>query len=794
MTVGSAGLRALSVAVLASSAPALAGPSDPQHAHELIVTGSTSNIPQTAVGGDALAALDGHGLEALASEISGLALLEAGLAVNKLQMRGFSSGDIVVSDVSEKPLVGVYLDEMPLAVQGMTPDLRVLDLERIDIARGPSGTRSGATGLAGMIRYVTAKPDPRAAWATVEGGTEWTEAGGFGGAVRAAANVPLGHGWAVRGASYAGRRPGFIDNIGRRDRADANVDDSDQQRVALRGTVGDRTIVDLSITRAASRAEGLDAGIAELGRYRTSTNGPERVRDRLTLFDGTMQRDLGLNRLFLTVSHIERRTLLQLSPEARIAYLFTSYPPYYPGLFAMPAAYDQTIANAIPAEFYQVRNRFQTDTQEARLTGDSGAIGWTVGIYHRRQRRSFDEDIPTPGLDRLSVLSLFGPYPTVDGGYDSRIVDQARSPDDLFTGTQGQRETEWALYGDATWHLSPGIDIAAGLRLFRLHETFDLHFAGFYGVDPATHQPLISHEGHSRQSANPRLQITYRPNRQILLYAEAARGLRAGGVNQPVPVALCASDLAAARLNSPPTSFGPDYAWTYEVGTRSRSADGRFTVEGQAFLADWRNVQNRLFLGQCSYYVVLNQGRILSRGLELTANWRPFPTLQLGLDGAFTNARTHRPIERMGALAGAQVPFFPRWIAGATLSYRRTIGRDVLGLRLRFHHQSAQFTAFDRRLYDFDTGTPILRGDNPAWRRIPPASTLSGRLSYAHGAYRLTLFGENLTNQAKVTGILPKPSYVGTFQAGDQLSYARPRTIGLRLRVALGGRLEGHQD
>jgi len=794
MTKGSVGLWALSIALLTSSAPVFADPGEPHHPHELIITGSAAAPRQTALSGATLAALDGRGLDGLASEISGLTVLDAGPGINKLQMRGFSSGIIVVSDVSEKPLVGVYLDEMPLAVQGMTPDLRVLDLERIDIVRGPSGTRSGASGLAGMIRYVTAKPDPGTAWATIEGGTEWTEAGGVGGAIRAAANLPLGNHWAVRGAIYAGRRPGFIDNIGRRDRADANVDHVNQQHLAIRGTLGERTIIDLGITHAASRAEGLDTGIAELGRYRNSTNGPEGVRDRLTLLDGTIQRDLGWSRLLLTASHIERRTLLRLSPEARVAYLFTSYPPYYPGLFAMPATYDQTIANAIPAEYYQIRNRFRTDTQEARLTGDSSAIGWTMGLYHRRQGRSFDEDIPTPGLDRLSVLNLFGPYPAADGSYDSRIVDQARSSDDLFTGTQRQRETEWALYGDATWHLSARLDIAAGVRLFRLHESFDLHFAGFYGVDPLTHQPLISHERHSTRSANPRLQVTYRPNGQILFYAEAARGLRAGGANQPVPVALCASDLAAARLDSPPTSFGPDHAWTYEVGTRSHSADGRFTLESQAFLSDWRDVQNRLLLDQCSYYVVLNRGRILSRGLELTANWRPVPTLQLGLDGAFTNARAHGPIERIGALAGDQMPYSPRWIAGATLSYRRTIGRDQLALRLRFHHQSAQYTAFDRRLYDFGTGTPIVRGDNPAWRRIPPASRLSAWLSYAHGAYRLTLFGENLTNQAKVTGILPKPSYVGTFQAGDQLFYARPRTLGLRLHVTLGGRAEGDRD
>lgn len=795
MRTGSAGLPlALLAAALDPAASFSACPPDQKQPRDLVITGSTADPRLGAISGAALSALDGRGLNGIASEVSGLTLLEAGPGINKLQMRGFSSGDIVVSDVSEKPLVGVYLDEVPLAVQGMTPDLRVFDLERIDIVRGPNGTRSGAAALAGMVRFVTAKPDPRAAWAMAEAGLESSDTGGLSGDFRATANLPLGPGWAVRGANYARRQAGFIDNIGRRSRADANSYHTDQQRLAIRGAVGEQTIVDLGLTHAASRAQGLDTGIVGLGRYRTSTNGPEGTRDRLTLLDATVQRDLGWSRLMITASHVARRTLQRLSPEARIAYLFTSYPPYYPGLFAMPASYDQTVTNAIPAELYQIRNRFRTDTQEIRLTGDSPSISWTAGLYRSRRRRSYDEDIPTPGLDRLSILNLFGPYPTADARYDSMLVDHARSPDDLFTGTQGQRETELAFYGDATWHALPHVDLAAGLRLFRLRERFDLEFSGFYGVDPLTHQPLISHERHIKRSANPRLEIAYRPDGQTLFYAEAARGLRAGGVNQPVPTALCAADLAAAHLNRPPTSFAPDHAWTYEVGTKARSASGAISVEGDAFLSDWRDVQNRLFLGQCSYYVVLNQGRILSRGLELRANWRPVATLDLAVDGAFTNARAHAPIEGMNAIAGDPLPYSPRWIAGATLSYRRPIGNGLFALRLRYRHQSAQFTAFNRRLFDFATDIPTVRGDNPAWRRIPPSSALSAWLSYRAGSYRLTLFAENLTNQAKVTGILPKPVYVGTFQAGDQVSYARPRTVGLRLRVGLGKLSADDQD
>ena len=98
-------------------------------------------------------------LSDLAKFTPSLSITEGGPGFNKFNMRGLSTGGYVTSDTSDRSLVAVYLDDTPISVQGQTPDLKVYDLERVEVLRGPQGTLYGAGSMAGTVRFVTAKPD-----------------------------------------------------------------------------------------------------------------------------------------------------------------------------------------------------------------------------------------------------------------------------------------------------------------------------------------------------------------------------------------------------------------------------------------------------------------------------------------------------------------------------------------------------------------------------------------------------------------------------------------------------------
>ncbi|WP_339507252.1 TonB-dependent receptor plug domain-containing protein, partial [Pseudomonas sp. EA_15y_Pfl1_P102] len=116
-------------------------------------------------------------LSDLAKFTPSLVITEGAPGFNKFNLRGLATGGYVTSDTSDRPLVAVYLDDTPISVQGQTPDLKVYDLDRVEVLRGPQGTLFGAGSMAGTVRFVTAKPDARSFFGTAEASGSTTEHG-----------------------------------------------------------------------------------------------------------------------------------------------------------------------------------------------------------------------------------------------------------------------------------------------------------------------------------------------------------------------------------------------------------------------------------------------------------------------------------------------------------------------------------------------------------------------------------------------------------------------------------------
>ncbi|HEX8447576.1 MAG TPA: TonB-dependent receptor plug domain-containing protein, partial [Sphingomonas sp.] len=390
----------------------------------------------------------------LAKFTPSLSITEGGPGFNKFNMRGLSTGGYNTSDTSDRSLVAVYLDDTPISVQGQTPDLKVYDLERVEILRGPQGTLFGAGSMAGTIRFVTAKPDMKQAFGSVETGIATTQHGEPSFNVRGMVNVPLvSDTLAFRGNFYVGRDGGFIDNIGRRDKDNANRNNTYQGRAALRWTPSPDLTVDASFTYEQSRARGLNAAFDGLKSYTILTNGPEGTDDKFRLYTLGVDYNLGFASLVVTGAYTDRAIGFDASVEPQIGYFFQDYnsgkpvsTTTYP-LFKAPTTYDQNIALALPPEYYQIDQKLKDYMLETRLVSKPGGpVSWTVGAFYEKQKRHLRQDIPTPGFDTLSYMNYFyGPFKTPNGLYDSQLVDKAFQKDDIFSGLQDVDEHQLAF-------------------------------------------------------------------------------------------------------------------------------------------------------------------------------------------------------------------------------------------------------------------------------------------------------------------------------------------------------------
>ena len=777
---------------------------------EVVVTANRSgaesiqNVPLaiSVVNTDSLEKSGSTNFSSIAKFTPGLVFQEGAPGINKIDIRGLATGGIVTSDVSERSLVAVYLDDTPISLQGQTPDLRVYDLERVEVLRGPQGTLYGAGSMAGTIRFITAKPDAHKFFGDIEAIGSGTEHGGGNYSLRGVLNAPIIQDkLAIRASIYQGEDSGFIDNVGAVNKKDTNLNRSTQFRIAARWFATDKLTVDASVTYEKSHAYGLNGGFSGLGEYKNSTNSPEGTRDNFLLYNVGVNYDLGWANLISSTSYTQRHIGLRASPERQIAYFFQDYGTGLPvgqgayPLFTQPATYNQAITNSIPAEYYIINNKIHDVMEEVRLSSKPGhgPFKWTTGVFFEEQRRNYYQDIPTPGFDKLSYQNLFyGPFNNPDGStaYNSQLTDQAFSPDDIFSGIQNQEEYQVALFGEGTYTLFNKLDLTVGLRYFNFRENFNLFFSGVYGVDPGpgptAHQPLVTKNTLTADGVNPRFNASYHVNDDILVYAEAAKGFRYGGVNQPVPVQFCGADLATAHLTSAPQTYGPDSLWSYSVGEKAKLANGRITLNTDAFYIDWSDVQTRLLLGQCSYYFIQNKGAIISRGLEAQTTFRVTDELTLTANTSYTDSYANGPIVNLNAVDGDRAPYFPKWIVGVGGSWDHHLGDGVLRLQGNYQYRSDQYTTFDANTYVYDANnnpTATNVGKNTGYIRIPRAVDLTASATYEIGQYEIGLFGNNLTNGTKEVGRANKPAYIGTFQNGNDVTYARPRTVGVRVKV-----------
>lgn len=328
-------------------------------AGDIVVTGrkrrellANADAAIGVVSGDRLAERGGlAGAATVAERIDGLTVTSLGSGRNRLFVRGVADSPF---DGFGQAAVSVAVDEARVSYDAPDPDLRLVDVERVELLKGPQGPLYGTGALGGIYRIVTRKPDPGAFAASISMGGTAVQHGGVGSDTQAMVNLPLGGAAALRGVVYRALEPGWIDDRG--DGVNRNSGRILGTRIALRAEPFTGWTADL--VGAVQDADYRDSQYVDgSDRYTRSARIAEPHDSDFELASLTVHGRIG----GIAVTSVSSLT----HQELRATY---------------DASASAALGAAAPAR-YRDERRYSVATQELRLTGpEAGSFSWLAGL------------------------------------------------------------------------------------------------------------------------------------------------------------------------------------------------------------------------------------------------------------------------------------------------------------------------------------------------------------------------------------------------------------------------------
>lgn len=751
---------------------------------EIVVTAlkRATNLQETplaisAVGGETLSNMGISDSSQLARTVPSLVFRENANGGARIIIRNIQS--------SGEPTVGLYYDETPLIgsagvsndAGGSTPEVRLFDVERVEVLRGPQGTLYGSGSMAGTLRLIFNKPDLNEyAGAAAAQVTSMTH-GSMGYEVQGMVNVPIVSDMlAVRAVGFYRDRGGWLDNslLGLK-----NFNDSTSKggRLMVRAKPVDSLTLDgLAVIQ---RTNGYNAnwsyavynagGPAYDARYESL----QPQSDELDLFSGTATWDAGFATITGVASYSNRRltynydTSQYFRNAAANATANSSSCRAYFKLGAVPCSetqleeYRQHSLSQAPSTAYSPQ-KTRHWSQELRMSGNGdGPFQWTVGVFNSVRKTHIVSDVnavdPATGL-------MITPLTTED-----YVVGGITRPATVFfRRTIDDKLTQQAAFGEVNYGVTDRLTLTAGARYFKYKKTVT------GSVDVAN--VVVGNDLQPAQTARAtesgwvlKFNADYKLTDDVLIYGQASQGFRPGGVNQVIGL---------------PDALGPytsDSLWSYEIGVKTSWLDRAIIVNFDVFQIDWSDLQTSAqTVSQANgsaFSFITNAGDVRIRGLELESTFHPLEGLTLQANGSYIEAKLREDqlapagITVNGAgFKGDYVPYTPKFSGQASVEYRHSLNDNLqLLTRADLSYMGSSWTLFRRT--------------NAYQQKLPAYTTVGVRLGVeeVEGRWSVGLFANNLFDKV---GIVTKGNgaLFGGANAVRAVSIA-PRTIGLDFRT-----------
>ncbi|MBK1714735.1 TonB-dependent receptor [Rubrivivax gelatinosus] len=679
----------------------------------------------------AVSAVSGEQLEATgAQSLADYIQREPGVVFNNYQpgvsqvvIRGIATSS---GNVQGQATTGYFLNEVPLTEPGWTiavPDIDTFDLARVEVLRGPQGTLFGSASMGGAIQYVANTADSRAFDAALQGTVSRTRNADTAWSGKAMLNLPIKEDvLAVRGVVQYRKDPGWLDNVGTgKDGANTTTLSGGRFSAVLTPS-RDTTISWLSLIQDTDSDDNAYR-IQGLGEFERNTAISEYTDTRVAVHSLRLEQNLGGARLSAIYAHQDKQQDWRFD--------------YTPVRGAYNADLDLNLTSPL---YIKSGGESRSDSLEVRLASQpGGTLDWVVGAMYFDTDKKLYEQIGAQGAAAaFDNSSLYGP------GSGAVIAPDGEIFNAYYTKVKGR---EAALFGEATWSFAPQWKLTGGGRLFRTEADYDQTSVGFstYPGDPARSSSDVSESGF-----NPKLSLAYEASRDLMVYALASEGFRFGTPN--------VQGLSAYPV---PSGSKSDSLRNYELGLRSRWADGRLLVDATVFHLDWSDIQLRLQTPDFINYAA-NGGKASSDGIELSTRWRPNERFDWQATVTWQKARLEDDLFILWsgtAPSGSRLPGSSDWTVSNLLNVH--FGGDYAPM-LSLSHQfvSGGYS-------DLESSVP-----GATKHRQGNYNQFDARLRVSLGHTDLTLFGTNLTDKRGVTRTVAEANGVGE-------ALLRPRTFGL---------------
>lgn len=549
-----------------------------------------------------LSALDGAAFDAaarrdtaaLATRLAGLTVTNLGPGRNKLFVRGLADSALTGQT---QAMVGLYLDDTRLTYDAPDPDLRLVDLDRVELLRGPQGTLYGAGALGGVLKLVSRPPRLDAYEGEVSSGLTFADDTMPGHSADIVFNAPLvRERLALRLVIYEEVQEGVVDDPGQ-NLTNTGATTRNGGRIGLAWRINDRWEARLGSVFQELHIDDSQYAFERLSSYERALSVREPSNNDFSGVSLSLAGDYDWGRVRLASAY-QGHDLDRRYDATTAALRF--------GASGGPIAYDE--ADSIRA--------FALETSIA--SAPDAVIGWLLGLYgsHYSHNRTGE------------VLDL--------------------QPDDrLYVADKRDETNESAAFAELAWSPISRLRLVLGGRYFyvstRSHtravlgETVTDAFGGQSQDDGFVAKTVIE----------------YALNDNALIFGQFSQGYRVGGFNGGVLLAGGLSQSGAGL--QPYREFRPDTLNSAELGVRWSAFDDRLRLRLAAFVVDWNAIQSdRVSADGLPFTANIGSGG--NEGVELEGVWSDGPwridVNFMGGDPRLDTADDSYPLDTGSALPG----------------------------------------------------------------------------------------------------------------------------------------------
>ncbi|MDO8297690.1 MAG: TonB-dependent receptor [Caulobacter sp.] len=713
-------LLGASLAVWMGAAQAAAAQAAAGEVEEIVVTArkvteSMQDVPASvsAVTANQLQAAGISNFEHLTATLPNVAMSGgiAGVLQGQVGIRGIST---LVRNIGVESGVGFYVDGVYLG----RPDnynQELIDVDRVEVLRGPQGTLFGKNTIAGVFNITTMTPSsvPEGELRVEVGNYDLFRAQGYvmGPLIDGKLSGKLSMGYVTRSGVYEHLSGG----------QDGDALDLKSYRAQLFFTPTDRTDVVVSLDGLNDRGNPAFFQVTDLAGPGTTNstiqqNTPHRI-------DSNRANSLSRDNYGASVTGTYRADIGTV----------TSVTAYRTSSYDASLDDDQNQVDNLSSDLWS--DTTKVFSQELRLAGELGdRANYIVGAYYARQ---------TIKTDRILTIGLgFG------------------IPGDPALTTVGSVKTNsYAAFGNLDYRLTDHLTASLGLRYSKEDKSVTFIQDDRDGIFQLLGLPSLSYaDDASDEDVSPTLSLSYKFNDNVMAYGRVARGFKSAAFN--VDLVSSTQGLAA----------GPESATTSEVGIKSDLFDRRMRANVSVFNTRYDDLQVSQLLG--TGVSLSNAGKATINGVEVELTGYLTPALRLEASGGYIDA-TYDKFENCGVPAslgggstncsGNALIAAPEFTFHAAAEYTHPVSLGDLVARVDFSSQSStDFEATNSKRFESDARSVVdarigLRTDR--WDAFVWGKNLTNEVYETYkddrssvGVLRTTAYGEPRTFGVTLTG------------------------------------------